>query len=461
MNTGKMCRWLVLVIGVVCACATRVFGISCGFEPTDPRFFAVCGLAPRDREFGELWYPEGSGTYVQWVDGQGATKTGIVAARHFIDANKDPASGQCVVAVDGWYAYFKGCVIPPPGGSCASACTEEDTFRMRVKCWTLAAGAYDSSDGVVVGMIEPADVPCLSHITPIKIESPIDLDVCRGDPMWIAGWGETRRTDCTFEMARCLHIAQTTLLGVRGDFDGRSGAVIIPQGICTPCIPGGANHDSGGGMFVEVSGSAGPELRLFGVFVTSNGGFLAVRHQFFSDPNSTELLCRPCRPHDSCVDLSGPNGVPDGRETIHDRNALVALGQRSVACWCHGDTNGNGCAGDPDDIASVNPGTGVILAPNCNANQWCYGDANLDGAVNQDDLDFIESILFESGNNPVPCPACESCEPQFEWCRGDVDCSGSTDLTDLAEVTALLAGNPFGYQCSSGAPGCSATSGCP
>lgn len=288
---------LVLASAVALFFSPPARAIQWGTEPTDARFQAVCGLAPRDREFNELWYPEGSGTLVQWVDSLGATKIGIAAARHFIDANKDPASGQCVVAVDDWFAYFEGCVAPPPGGTCASACTEEGTFRVRVLCWTLAAGAFDASDGVVVGTIEPADMPCLSHIAPIKVASPIELDLCRGDSIWIAGWGETRRPDCTFEMARRLHVANTSLLGIRGQTDGRAGFAFIPDGPCNPAVPAGANHDSGGGMFVEIPGSGGTQLRLFGVFAVSNGGFLAIRHQFFTDPNSTQWLCRPCRPH--------------------------------------------------------------------------------------------------------------------------------------------------------------------
>lgn len=386
MTTSKL-LWLVAL--ALTSLAAPAFGITCGSEPTDSRFLVVCGLAPRNRAFDENWFPEGSGVLVQWIDGQGTPRIGITAARHFIDSSPNPASGQCVAAQDGFYAYFKGCIVPPPNSTCALVCTDEDTFRVRVKCFMLATGAFDDPDGVAIGTIEPADVPCLSHITPIKIASPIELGVSQGDSLFIAGWGETLLPNCGFAMARSLHVAETILHGVQGFVDGRNGRVLLPIGTCNPCQPTGWNHDSGGGMFVEIEGPAGLELWLLGVFENPTEGFLAVRHQFFTDPDSTEWLCCPCRAYESCVDISGPAGVPDFRESSADRDRLIELGQRSVTCWCQGDANGNGCAGDAEDIASIEYTGNPTFAPSC-LPRGCFGDANLDGMVNGDDATFIE-----------------------------------------------------------------------
>ncbi|MBL8745529.1 MAG: hypothetical protein JNK58_04140, partial [Phycisphaerae bacterium] len=47
--------------------ALPALAVSCGTDQPDQKFWAVCGLAPRDRDYDQDWAPEGSGTLVRWT----------------------------------------------------------------------------------------------------------------------------------------------------------------------------------------------------------------------------------------------------------------------------------------------------------------------------------------------------------------------------------------------------------
>ncbi|MBL8747172.1 MAG: hypothetical protein JNK58_12560 [Phycisphaerae bacterium] len=169
------------------------FAVSCGSEPTDSRFLAVCGLAPRSLAVDESWLPEGSGTFVRWTDPANNERVGIITVQHFLDNNANP-SDTCSSQEELWYAYFQACVTPCGSCPCYPLClgTNENMIRVRVKCFRLATAPFREfagsiPDGVVIGEIEPDDLCFLDHIDPIEIASPFDLSLCSGQLMYVAG----------------------------------------------------------------------------------------------------------------------------------------------------------------------------------------------------------------------------------------------------------------------------------
>ncbi len=117
--------------------------------------------------------------------------------QHFLDGNPNP-TGACTSQVDQWYAYFRGCPEVCSNCPCAPLCVgeNEDMIRVRIACFRLATAPFrEGTDGVAIGEIEPADVCFLSHITPIQIDSPYNLELCTGQLVYLAGWGRTQRTN--------------------------------------------------------------------------------------------------------------------------------------------------------------------------------------------------------------------------------------------------------------------------
>ncbi|MBL8746276.1 MAG: hypothetical protein JNK58_07975 [Phycisphaerae bacterium] len=438
--------------------------------PTDEWFHAVCGIQRQNVAADEDWFVEGSGTFVTWTNGQG-THYGIVSARHFIDDNG--SAGACVGS-NTWYAYFL-CPEVGPNPPCMPICVgpnETEWWRVPITCFTLPDEEFaefcpgPDKDGVVVGTIDSGYLELLlCFFTPMQIKSPIEAGVCRGESAYIAGWG----FDCNDADANALRAAMTTIDFINCKTDGRGDAfpIVIPSASCGgACVPGPNLHDSGGAIAVE-----GPDDSLVLVGVLSCGYLIAVRHQFFSDPESSEFLCQPCRPR-GCVNMTQPHdppyeppdGIPDGVENSVDRAWLEAWLPHEVNCRCMGDLNGNGCAGDAGDLALMSI-SGAFGGVPCTTNKGCYGDADTDGVVDEADLTFISAILEANNNESLDCATCSSCVANHEWCQGDINCDGVVDENDYALVYNLLAANDWAsFPCTWNAPGCleeEATLGCP
>lgn len=453
---------IALVVGSGSASALAV---SCGSEPTDSRFLAVCGLAPRSWAADGTWRPEGSGVFVRWTDTQNNERVGIITVQHFLDGAA-PTTDACDSQTDSWYAYFQACATPCGSCPCYPLCIGENEYmiRVRVECFRRATEPFRAgSDGVVIGDIEPDDLCLLDHIEPIEIESPQNLSMCTGDLIYVAGWGRTRSVECGESIsseyeARSLHVGVTSLAGIGCTKDGRKGGIQMAQGGYHPengCQPYARAecHDSGGGVFVEASGGS---LRLVGVIVTSTSAFMAVSHQAISAPNDTTYLCRPCRP-EACGDI---NGDELHLQNCDDADCLEDAGELAVTPWCLGDMDGDGIAGTKLDINLIKCG----FISTCDRNQWCYGDANLDGYLLIDDLEIIQSIRATgtAPNYSVNCPSCGACGAPYEWCQGDINFDGVIDATDESEVQSLLSSstNQAGYRCYQGAEGCPAPVDC-
>ncbi len=460
---------IVCSLAVLMLLATAdALAVDCGGVPTDARFHAVCGLQRRDIEVDENWAVEASGVFVRWTDAANAVRHGIVTARHFLDQSTEQHGVP--IQFDSWYAYFylPGCASWPQDENCLPLCmgANENMIRVRVKSFMLPVEEFYQpigggnfggppgpviKDGVVVGEIEPADLAILLQcfIAPVEIvASPFDLGVCREQSIYVAGWGN----NCGAP-ARNLHIAASTLTLVTCGLDGRNGGILFPGPMCgeTTCVPGIANHDSGGGILVETQGGS---LALIGTFYRPTTAFMSMGHQYFSDPESSEYLCAPCKPR-GCVDITSVRnpGVPDGNEDEADRDALAALGAFAVNCRCMGDLNGNGCAGDADDLAMM---AAMKFDFSCASNRGCYGD----GQVDQADLDLIGAILAGNNNQPADCPTCSACPLPGEWCQGDINCDGSVSAADFGALSNLLSAHgPF--TCLWNAPGCTSTGACP
>jgi hypothetical protein len=160
-------RTLALTVFVVITMLpSSALAVFCGTEPSsgDHRFDAVCALQRRDEPPEGTYIPRGSGVLVRWTAPGGTIKTAILSARHFIDTNGTPGEG-CNIQQNLWYAYFRGCPVQSGPSTCASICygPNEDLIRVRITCFTLAAGEFAGlsagADGVVVGEIDPADLP--------------------------------------------------------------------------------------------------------------------------------------------------------------------------------------------------------------------------------------------------------------------------------------------------------------
>ncbi|MBL8747168.1 MAG: hypothetical protein JNK58_12540 [Phycisphaerae bacterium] len=421
---------VLLLLGVV----RGALGISFGSTTTDSRFAAVCGLAPRARDADSAWFPDGSGTYIQWTDPQNNQRVGIVTVQHFLDGNANP-SGNCDSQQNLWYAYFQGCPEVCNNCPCLPLCVgeNEDMIRVRIKCFSLATAPYREllgsiPDGVVIGEIEPDDLCFLSHITPIQMETPSNLGLCAGQTVRLAGWGRTRSpvpngiftdpcdpVDPEFE-ARSLHVGLSILSYIGCSKDGRTGTIKYETGgwshsiaTCSP-YAGVECHDSGGALLVDIPGG---QLRLIGVFSTPGSAYMVQRHQSISAPTDPTFLCRPCRPA-ACGDIDGDSFH---RQNCDDRDCLDALGEWEVNPWCLGDMDGDRIAGTKLDVDMIkcDPGGNPVF---CDRNQWCWGDANLDGYVDSADLQLIRDI---NGGGSVACPSCGACGEIYEWCRGDVN----------------------------------------
>ncbi len=443
---------------------SSALAISCGSTTNDTRFLAVCGLQRRSVPVDTAWKPEGSGVYIQWTDPQNIPRVGIITVQHFLDGNPNP-SGNCDSQVNQWYAHFQGCPVPCPNCPSSPACVgdEANMIRVRVRCFRLAIAPYRElvaslPDGVVIGEIEPDDLCFLSHIEPIRLDTSYNLGLCIGQVVFIAGWGRTqtppvipgnddpcRPIDPQFE-ARSLHVGVSTLRDTDCSLDGRAGQINFAVDVCSTTAAVQC-HDSGGGLFVEVSGG---QLRLIGVLFISGRAFMAQRHQLISSPNDETFLCRPCRPP-ACGDI---NGDAEHLQNCDDADCLEMMGERAVAPWCLGDLDGDGIAGTKTDLLIIRcdpDGPGTI----CDQNRWCWGDANLDGWVDGWDLELIRAV---NGGGSVPCPLCGLCGGFSEWCRGDVNFDGVIDSADEDVVDGLdgilddIMRTP--YRCHIGAPGC-------
>lgn len=370
---------VIAMLGV----ATTTLGVTCGAAPTDSRFLAVCGLQRRAVDFDELWEADRSGVYVRWTDAYSAPHVGIVTARHYLDTGT--TSHGVFVQQDNWYAYFSmpDCTTYTFSGPCYPLCigSNEDLIRVRIKRFMLPVEEYFEwssgvRDGVIVGEIEPDDVCFLDHITPIElIMAPMDLGVCRDQSVYIAGWGD----DCNGS-ARALNVAATTISSINCESDGRKGDLLIPGGSCgeTNCVPALGEHDSGGAVFIEQEES----LVLVGTIRTYTTAFITIRHQYFSDPESSDHLCQPCRPR-GCVDLTSLGhdeslGPPDMLEDQVDQDTLELCGPVEVNCGCMGDLNHNGVAGDSGDLAIMDDRKFGVPCPR---NRGCYGDAKMSTAM--------------------------------------------------------------------------------
>lgn len=302
-----------------------------------------------------------------------------------------------------------------------------------------------------MGAIDPADLAgLLCFVTPLELMSPIDAGVCQGQTIYITGWGVTCTTD-----AIMLQVATSSLSSIIGEMDGRKGAILHPGGGCgSACVPGISNRDSGAPIIVDGPNNS---LIVVGINRSAVNAIIAVRHQFFTDPNSEYYLCEPCGSL-ACYDVMNTHNepTPDGLQTCHDLVALASLGTpRSVNCWCPGDLNGNGCSGDAFDINT----SGCASFLTCNPNQWCHGDANLDGRVDSDDHDYLVAIL--AANGPMDCGGCTACPAKSRWCCGDLNCDYMINDDDLEIVDALLTQFPSGYDCSPTSPGCDGNGACP
>ncbi|MBL8745955.1 MAG: hypothetical protein JNK58_06315 [Phycisphaerae bacterium] len=460
----NLLRYLTSAVLALGSAVSTIRGITRGSDEPPQKFWAVCGLAPRDRTYDEDWVPEGSGTLVRWTDSEEAAHLGIVTVRHFISEGGGSA-GDCVQS-DNWYAYFYKCMEPPPwpppAFSCISIpsrCEVDDVVRVRVTCFTMASGAFFGSDCVLVGEIDSEDIECLDQITPMSIASPYDLEVCREQPVFIAGWGRTLEDDCEEVEAHSLHVAASTISSINCEKDGRGGAILLTQGSCVvhgACVPFYSTHDSGGAIAVELLDGS---LCLVGVLRGSGGEFIATRHQFFSNPSTAGYLCQPCRSK-QCVDLVGmPDEFenptpPDGREDCYDYAALQAMSAHRVNCWCVVDVDKDGCGADPQDKFAISLSCS-IGGRDCDRFEWCYGDANLVGRVNQEDEDFIIARLY------AEC-ACSSCSASTSWCQGDLNCDGVVDETDLGIVSAVRALEVDGdVACQDVSIGCDSLGICP
>jgi hypothetical protein len=433
------------------ALATPAGAITCASAPTDGRFDAVCGLAPRAREntlpWSE-WYPEGSGVLIQWTDPQQNTRVGILTVRHFIDHNGTP-NGSCTIQTDLWYAYFRGCPEPPgPPPQHICPCTLDETTRVRVTCFTLPDGEFYSSpgtDGLVIGEIHPEDLGCLSHITPFTIASPVELTLCAEAHVHIAGWGQRLYAECCLcspEPARTLAVGTTRIKAIDCKHSARE-ATIWFDSFCSNnsgCLASGLPHDSGGALLVEM-----PDLsfRLVGVIRTSTSALMAVQHHLITPP-SAQHLCTPCWPITKCGDVNN-----DGRVDCDDLDLLLCLRAQDLAPWpvgpwCPGDLDGDGLAGHIPDLKETkcdraDPDVFGVCVP-----YFCPGDVNRDGWVNSDDFDLIWEYLDGVGSRPCPC---HSCFAQYESCPWDVNFDGVVDGNDL-----LLASGS--HQCSVHSSGC-------
>ncbi|MBL8746081.1 MAG: hypothetical protein JNK58_06970 [Phycisphaerae bacterium] len=414
--------------------------ITCGTDEPPQKFWAVCGLAPRDRTYDGAWYPTGSGTLVRWTDGEEVDHLGIVRARHFISSGG--SAGDCV-QTDNWYAYFYKCADPPPwpppAFECISipgGCEVDGVVRVRVTCFTMASGSFFGTDCVLVGEIEEEDIECLDQVTPMIVASPYDLEVCREQPVYIAGWGRTYDEECELVEARSLHVASNTIDYINCEMNGRNSQIALHAGSCVEngaCLPYYNFHDSGGAIAV---GMMDGSLRLVGVLIGLGGEFIAARHQFFSDPSGTEYLCQPCRPA-PCVDVAGdpetPHGAytgPDGKVNSSDYTVYALISPYAVNCGCLLDINQDGYAANAPDLSWLAANSSFYPSRMCDRFQWCYGDANLDGRVNQDDEDFVEERLNTS------C-LCASCPGILHWCQGDLNCDGAIDEDDLSIIASV------------------------
>jgi hypothetical protein len=363
-----------------------------------------------------------------------------------IDANGGP--GQRV-RQDRFYAYVA--VGPEPSQQYDPLCVgpNENLFRVRVKRFMLPVAAFDDGDGIVVGEVDSAGLPMLLYyFTPLDIKSPIGMGVCRGHTIYLAGWGQT----CTTGRIM-LQTAASTLTDIAGSMDGRSGFIRHPNGSCiSPCLPGLHGGDSGSPILIDGPNNS---LVVIGITQSSDAAKIALRHQFFTDPQPTHYLCEPCGPI-ACHDVTrpirpgGPTG-PNGLQECEDFAALAALGPRAVHCWCPGDLDGNGRAGDSFDVAVP----GCTTSTQCDPNQWCYGDANLDGRVDSADVDHLEAMI--AANGVIACASCTSCPALSRWCCGDLNCDSVVDEDDIVIVESLLATYPSGYDCTPTSPGCGET----
>ncbi len=395
----------------------------------------------------------------------------IVTIRHFIADQYAPATGACDVGVSPateWYAYFRGCPDPGNNPPCLNLCVgpDEDMIRVRIKCFTLATGEFTFpplplNDGVVVAEIEPADVCFVAHIAPIPVVRPndADVDLCMGKPVYIAGWGDTKPGHCTpAGDAGTLRVATAAISYVGCSQSGRYGSIGLMTESCPEgpqCIANGGEHDSGGGVIVEMPDLS---LGLVGTIEYPSLAVMSARHQEFTTSPGTDFLCRPCRGL-PCADIDG-----DLVEDCFDRVCLEALGPWEVTPWCLGDLNGDGIAGSEDDLGMVRcfP-EDPTYQPACDRNQWCFGDANLDGWVKADDRTLIQQVRAMGIEGTYLCPTCHACPPPWEWCRGDVNFDGLVDATDEQIVIDLLltTTNQVGYRCYQGADGCVPPETCP
>lgn len=464
---------LALFSSLLVVCMTReAAAVKCGTGTPDEKFNAVCGLAHADWEtnaptenatYGQGWYPNGSGTLVEYEDSSNVTRRVIVTVKHVVD--------NFGVA---WNAYFRHCeTYPNPN---PFACPEgldceffgDNIVRVRITGFTIASGSFGPptvQDPVMVAHIHEDDLDCIAHIPARRVYSPVELGLCRDQPIYLAGWGETLDAGCALQQAQRLHVAASTMTAINCDTTGRNGLIMSSAGSCVPngsCIPTVGNHDSGGAMAIEMSDGS---LGLIGAICCGDGSaYLASRHQFFANPQASEYLCTPCRPR-ACVDVTRrnqappPNGVnPDGFESEHDRDWLDDWGPHAVNCGCMGDLNHNGCAGDDEDIALIDPQ--VQLA--CAKNKGCYGDTNADGDVNAADLLLIGALLEANNNQSITCSECSTCVAALEWCPGDINCDGQINWTDYNTLDVLLQSVPSGsFSCLWNAPGCTATANCP
>jgi hypothetical protein len=186
--------WVLSAIVFSAFVQPSALAVFCGNPPSsgDHRFDAVCALQRRDEPPEGTYVPRGSGVLVTWTAPGGTIKTAILSVRHFIDTNGTPGGG-CNIQQNLWYAYFRGCPVQSGPSTCASICygPNEDLIRVRISCFTLAAGEFAGlsagADGVVVGEIDPADMPYLCNITPMTILNPVELGCIMGYEAFIAG----------------------------------------------------------------------------------------------------------------------------------------------------------------------------------------------------------------------------------------------------------------------------------
>jgi hypothetical protein len=432
-----------ILIGAVALLVSSLFaapasGVSCGTEPTDTRFDAVCGLQRRTVPFDSGWRPEGSGVLVTWTDPQMVQRVGILTIRHFIASGG--MAGQCVQE-NLWYAWFRGCQEPgPPPESFICPCAEEDVFPVRITCFTLAGGEYFAPDCEVIGEIEPDDLPCLSHITPMQIVTPMELGCCIGQTAFITGWGKTLAPgccNCALGPARSLHVGTTSITSIGCGSNGRNGTISLGSSCIqsVSCTASAIDHDSGGAVCVELPDES---LAVVGINQFSTIALIAAGHHMIT-ASGTEYVCQPCFPLPiPCGDMNA-----DGIEELADRIILEALEPWSVTPWCPGDMDGDGCAGTTADVKAIKDDPDEFVF--CDEN--CRGDVNRDRFVNSTDYDLI--LAYLGTNTSLPCP-CQTCSHPIESCPWDVDYDGDVDLDDLAYAS----GN---YECSQSSPGCGLT----